>query len=99
MRSCIIMLVLGVAAAAAVPPEFYPYTLVHANGVPIEVTSGHADPCVIDWDGDGIQDLLLGQYGSGNIRFYANSGTNDSPIFTVFEYVQADGSPISVPSG
>ena len=34
-----------------------------AAGVPIDVTTGHAAPYVIDFDGDGLKDLLVGEYG------------------------------------
>ncbi len=59
----------------------------------------YAAPCVVDWDGDGIKDLVLGQFTSGNIRFYKNEGTNAAPVFNTYSMIQADGSPISVPSG
>ena len=36
---------------------------ITANGVPIDVTTGHAAPYFIDFDGDGIRDLLVGEYG------------------------------------
>ena len=97
--SLLLAVALLVCTVLATPPMFDDYTLVYANGIPIQVTTGHADPCVKDWDGDGVQDLLLGQYGGGNIRFYANQDSNDSPVFTTFEYLEADGTPISVPSG
>lgn len=83
----------------AIPPMFNDYTWVYANGSPIQVSGGHADPCVVDWDNDGIQDLLLGQYTNGNIRFYRNSGTNAVPVFTTFEYIKADEAVISLPYG
>lgn len=73
---------------------------VDANGVPINVGyGGNASPFVVDWDGDGKQDLLLGQYSGGNVRFYRNIGTNFAPIFGDFSYLQADGGNISVSYG
>jgi hypothetical protein len=98
MRFIIPVFILA-CTVAATPPMFNDYTLVYANGSPIQVTSGHADPCVKDWNGDGLQDLLLGQYGGGNIRFYANGGSVGSPSFTSFEYLKADGVVISMPYG
>ena len=83
----------------AQPPSFGPVVHINANGSPITVDAGHANPSVVDWDGDGLKDLLVGQFGSGKIRFYKNSGTNEAPVFTDFSYLQADGSDISLSSG
>ena len=69
-----------------------------------EINVAHGCPCVVDWDGDGIKDLLLGQFfdddgNSGKIRLYLNSGTNSAPILTSYSFLQAGGSDISVSSG
>ncbi len=79
-------------------PTFAAPVHVLANGVPLTV-SAHAAPSVVDWDGDGVKDLLVGQYTGGNIRLYINSGTNSSPVFTTYSYMQADGSIIQLPYG
>ena len=39
--------------------------LIRAAGTPIDVTTGHAAPYVMDWDGDGKRDLLVGEFGNG----------------------------------
>ena len=36
---------------------------ITAAGAPIDVTTGHAAPYLIDFDGDGVRDLLVGEYG------------------------------------
>lgn len=36
-----------------------------ADGKPIDVTAGHAAPYVLDFDGDGVRDLLVGEFGDG----------------------------------
>ncbi|RJQ48965.1 MAG: hypothetical protein C4538_02940 [Nitrospiraceae bacterium] len=50
-------------------------------------------PYVYDWDNDGIRDLLVGQNYQTNdwgyVSFYKNYGTNASPSFNGFSYVQA----------
>jgi hypothetical protein len=53
----------------------------------------------VDWNGDGKQDLLLGQFSSGKVRFYENIGENFAPVFGDPVYLQADGSDISLSSG
>ncbi len=81
-------------------PEFDPPVPIQANGVNINVGyGGNASPFVVDWDGDGNQDLLLGQFDGGRIRFYTNTGTHYNPTFGNFEYLQADGSAIMLSYG
>ena len=36
-------------------------------------------PYVVDWDGDGTQDLLVGSEGRGEVFFYRNLGSNRKP--------------------
>ena len=86
--------------ALAETPVFDPPIPIQANGVNINVGyGGNASPFVIDWDDDGHQDLLLGQFDGGRIRFYTNTGTHYSPAFGTFEYLQADGSAIMLSYG
>jgi hypothetical protein len=80
-------------------PNFQAWNYVNASGSPIQLSVGHAAPCVVDWDGDGLKDLLVGQYSGGMIRLYLNSGTNSAPVFTSYTYLQADGSTIQLPYG
>lgn len=51
-------------AQAAVADLAAPVRL-QAAGAPIDVTIGHAAPLVMDFDGDGVRDLLVGEYGRG----------------------------------
>lgn len=39
--------------------------LLRAGDAPIDVTVGHAAPRFFDFDGDGLKDLLVGEYGTG----------------------------------
>jgi hypothetical protein len=95
-----LMLVLFAAAAIAVPPVFDPPVAIEAGGLPINVGyGGNASPFMVDWDGDHKQDLLLGQYDSGKVRFYRNVGEDTAPRFDTFEYLQAGGADISLSYG
>jgi hypothetical protein len=49
-----------------------------ANGKEIAVPHGDAGPCVADWDGDGLPDLIVG-CGDGSVMFYRNIGTARAP--------------------
>lgn len=61
---------------------------LHANGAPIDVErNGGAAPTIADLDGDGVQDLLVGQAG-GALRIYRNSGTNKNPRYGEFTWFQ-----------
>lgn len=92
------LLVIPAAPAGAAPPVFYPPVFVESSGDRIDVGS-HSSPCVTDWDGDGLKDLILGQFDFGMIRFYPNVGTNDSPLFEGYTLMCADGEPILLPYG
>ncbi|MDG2291380.1 MAG: FG-GAP-like repeat-containing protein [Phycisphaerales bacterium] len=46
-------------------PRFDAPVRILANGEPIDVTTGHAAPYLRDMDGDGIRDLLVGEFGDG----------------------------------
>lgn len=85
---------LGILAEA---PSFDSGRVVTAGGEVIDVGTV-ASPYFSDWDGDGLEDLLVGQEEEGKVRLYLNSGSPGSPEFTDFSYMQADGVDISVPS-
>ena len=51
------LLVIPAAPAGAAPPVFYPPVFVESSGDRIDVGS-HSSPCVTDWDGDGLKDLI-----------------------------------------
>ena len=54
---------------------------IMADGQPIDTDVGHAAPFMSDWDGDGVRDLLVGQFGDGILWIYRNAGTNQMPKF------------------
>jgi hypothetical protein len=53
---------------------------------------------VVDWDGDGDDDLLIGGYVTGRIFWYENTGRGEVglPILTFRNYLLADGKPLDV---
>ena len=79
--------------------DLAPPMRVEAGGTPIDTEEGHAAPFVGDFDGDGIRDLLVGQYGEGKLWIFHNSGTNVKPVLDagkLFKEGLPDG---RVPSG
>ena len=72
---------------------------INAGDAPIDVDVGHAAPFVADLDGDGKNDLLVGQFGEGKLRVYKNIGDNKAPKFKDFEWLKAGGDIARVPTG
>lgn len=79
------------------PPALSKPIKLTADGVPIATDIGHPDPWVHDLNGDGKKDLLVGQFDGGKLRVYLNIGTDKSPKFGKFTYLQIAGKPASVP--
>lgn len=94
------------ALGALLPPavdgpasELLPPVRLEAAGKPIDTAIGHAAPFVADFDGDGVKDLLVGQFGDGILWIYRNVGTNTQPKLSAgvkFKDGKADG---RVPTG
>jgi hypothetical protein len=67
---------------------------------PIDVERvGHSAPCVADFDSDGVNDLLVGQFSEGRLRIYRNTGTNARPKFEKYFWFEAGGQVATVPVG
>lgn len=97
MKTAVMMLML-VALARGLGYTFIGPDTVRDAGVPIDV-GYYGAPVMADWDGDDCKDLILGQFSYGYIRFYHNFGPDSAPQFNGFEYLQASGSPITLPYG
>jgi len=81
MWQWVVFTVLGLAAwaSATMSDELVPPVRLEAAGKAIDTDVGHAAPCVCDFDNDGVQDLLVGQFGDGLLWIYRNEGTNAEP--------------------
>ena len=97
MRYTALLFLLSLMAYAGVPSFLEP-VILQADGVNINVGL-ISEPFMVDWDADGVTDLLVGQFSPGKVSFYKNIGTNQDPIFTFSNYLQADGVDISVSAG
>jgi hypothetical protein len=73
------ILLASAAAAAGAADELAPPVRLEAGGKPIDTEIGHAAPLVVDWDGDGKRDLLVGQFGGGKLWIFRNEGTDAAP--------------------
>ena len=87
------------ATTGSAPGELEVLFRAQAAGNWIDADVGHAAPLVVDWDGDGLEDLLVGQFGEGRLRIYRNEGRAGAPKFGDFEWFQTEDGPGKVPVG
>lgn len=70
-----------------------------ANGRIIDIDMGHLVPWVTDWNEDGKKDLIVGQFYSGRIQLFLNTGTDNAPSLMDSGYIHAAGKEIHLPAG
>jgi hypothetical protein len=100
LRFLIPVMILGSFVGGAVrAADLAPPVRLEAAGVPIDTDIGHAAPCVADFDGDGVQDLLVGQFGNGILWMFHNEGTNAEPKLAAGVKFKEGGEDGHVPSG
>ncbi len=104
MRSFISATLVFTTTAFSGTVDFGPQTTLYANGIELDV--GYVSSATFaDWDGDGLNDLIVGPMVScstsylniGYLTLFPNSGTPDSPVFTYSIPMQADGEIIELP--
>lgn len=85
-------------------PAFRPPVLLEAGGQPMhflagehgsiqgpgERNTGYAKPRVVDWDGDGLLDIIAGDV-MGRQTFYRNVGAPGQPLLAAGEPVTVEG--------
>lgn len=58
--------------------------IIEADGEPMVIEKGLAAPRIVDWNGDGLFDILCGG-SKGGVYFYANKGSKSEPKFAEAE--------------
>ncbi len=76
---------------------FEPPIRVRADGQFIDSGAawGHSAPCIEDIDGDGLEDLIVGDF-SGTFKIYQNMGTAKEPVYQQQGFVQAGDAKAAV---
>jgi len=83
------------SAAGCGASEFAAPIRLMADGSPVRVDApGFACPTWADVDGDGKNDLVVGQFHEGKMRIYKNLGDNK---FAAGQWLQAEGKDAEVP--
>lgn len=79
--------------------EFAGPQLVKAAGQPISVEApGYACPTVVDLDGDGRLDLVVGQFNGGMMQYFRNEAeAGTPPNFAAAQWLMSEGSRAYVP--
>ena len=81
------VLVVGCVSGASFGDEFQKPIQLTAGGKPIDVQrTGHSAPFVGDFDGDGLNDLLVGEFHEGRLRIFRNVGSNQMPKFESYKW-------------
>jgi hypothetical protein len=95
MKTLVSTFVLFGSVAASSAAEFEPPVRLEGEGKPVRVESpGYAAPCWDDLDGDGKQDLLVGQFNQGKIKVYRNEGDGK---LAPGSWLEADGKVAEIP--
>jgi len=75
-------------------PRFHPWARAESLSA-LLMLSDQAWPCLCDWDGDGVSDMLVGG-GWGWPRIARNRGSNRRPVWDEARPIEAEGAPIRV---
>ncbi|WP_438479743.1 FG-GAP repeat domain-containing protein [Oleiharenicola lentus] len=87
-----VMLNRGTAANPQFPAHDY---IRNENGDPLSIGAG-AMPVVVDWDGDGVEDLLVGTH-YNRIAYFKNILTNSQRRFRYEGLVKIGSLPLEIP--
>jgi len=76
-------------------PEFISEQYAMEDGGHLIVPMARSSPAVGDFDGDGKKDLLTGDT-EGQLLFYSNVGTDESPVFSGYTLLLSAGEVIDL---
>lgn len=76
-------------------PVFVAGTFAQEDDADLYVPGGRSSPVILDLDGDGRKDILVGNT-YGELLFYSNVGTDEEPSFSGYLSIEAGGVPIDL---
>ena len=96
MKRCLLSIVAVFGGAAwCCAADFHPPVRVEAGGKVIRVEApGYAYPCLVDLDGKGKKDLVVGQFAGGKMKVYKMQSDGK---FAEGVWLQAGGAVAEVP--
>jgi hypothetical protein len=90
----------GSSAQAANDAELEPPVQVEVAGEPLDTGGvGYAAPFYADFDGDGVKDLLVGEFAHGRLRIYRNTGSDTAPKLESHVFFKDDAAGGRIPAG
>jgi hypothetical protein len=75
-------------------PVFASSSFVQNGASNLDVGS-RASPVSVDWNRDGKKDLIVGDT-NGRLYYFQNTGTDENPVFSGYQQLQAGGTTIDV---
>lgn len=78
-------------------PDFITEIFAQSYNSDLQIDSSRSCPAVYDLDNDGKKDILAGNT-NGELLFYSNHNTDDSPAFAGYSYTMAGGDMIDLGS-
>lgn len=84
-------------ASCCAVEELLPPVRLEAGGALIDLGEciAHSGPYAVDLDGDGLQDLLVGDF-AGHIHFFRNIGSSEAPAYAAGKMLEANGKAIKI---
>lgn len=99
MKYCSLALLFFISNLFTQIPKFESQGKLKCNGQQVSDISWPTS-CVVDWDGDGLNDLLVGEFSPNKkVRFYRNEGSKTDPEFKSYAYLKAAGVDIALSGG
>ena len=83
-------------SGTATNPVITTWSYIQSSGS--DINRYRCCPQVYDMNSDGKKDLIMGE-NNAQIYYYENTGTDDNPVFSGFEAIQSNGSPLDLYSG
>ncbi len=93
-----VLTMMSVSLLSAGAPDLEPSVHIYNGSSPISVAY-MSSPAVVDWNNDGLKDLLVSEFSYGKIWLFINQGTDINPVFNGGTYIKSGGIDITTSYG